>query len=298
MQRLEDLRDQPLVGEVAHRVGEGPMRPCLFHQHAHTAYYLTLDALRNFERSDAVGPGPFVVPAVAFWFMAVESYISTIYKTCSVIAASLEAEGWRQPADRPLRATPKVVEKMTAVKQWLAGTCPPDPPRNRLQEFATFRNALFHDLTEYAPRTTYVHTQFAPRAEKCNQADLIEAVAISMEVFCYFRSIFYGADLTPSISIGVAFEKVDVLANEVIYPAYQEILAAKSLASAAGGTTCRTCPAELRVPLVFHIRTDGPAVHSTMPSDADMLVVDRHANAAFQARPVKDDVFQVPNYTR
>jgi hypothetical protein len=298
VQKLEDLRDQPLVGEVAHRVGEGPIRPFLFHQHAHTAYYLTLDALRNFEQSDAIGSGPFVVPAIAFWFMAVESYISTIYKTCSVIAASLDAEGWRQPAGGPLRATSKVVEKMTAVKKWIGGTCPPDPPHNRLQEFSTFRNALAHDLTEYAPRTTYTHTQFAPRAEKCNQADLIEAVAISLEVFCYFRSIFYRADLMPSISIGVAFEKVDVLAQQVIYPAYREILAAKNLTSATGALKYRTCPAELGVPLQFFIRTDGPTAHSTMPPDADTLIVNRREKAALQARPVKDDVFQIPNYTR
>jgi hypothetical protein len=295
--RLEDLRDQPLVGEVAYRVCNGPLRPLLFHQHAHTAYYLTLDSLRSFEQSDAVGPGPFVVPAIAFWFLAVESYVSTLYKTCDVIADSVNRAELRQPADSPLHKTGKVVTKMMAVKEWITGTCPPDPPRNRLQEFTTFRNALFHDLTDYAPKTTYDHTQFAPRAEKCNQADLVEAVAISLEVFCYFRSVFYGADLMPSISLGPTVENLDVLADEVIYPAYQEILASKNLSSTVGSTKSLPCPAELRASLQFLIRSNGAMAHRATPLVAERIV-DQHETAAIQARPTKDDVFHLPSYAR
>jgi hypothetical protein len=76
--------------------------------------------------SDAVGPGPFVVPATVFWFMAVESYISTIYKTCIVIDDMLRAAG-RGPLTGPsLRKTNRVVEKMGAAKDWIAPGCPPD----------------------------------------------------------------------------------------------------------------------------------------------------------------------------
>jgi hypothetical protein len=179
---------------------------------------------------------------------------------------------------------------MMAVKEWITGKCPPDPPRNRLQEFATFRNALFHDLTGYAPKTTYDHTQFAPRAEKCNQADLVEAVAISLEVFCYFRSVFYGADLMPSISLGPTVE----LADEVIYPAYQEILASKNLSSTVGSAKSLLCPAELRASLQFLICSNGAMAHRATPLAAE-LIVDQHETAAIQARPTKDDVFQLPS---
>lgn len=61
--RLEDLRDQPLVGEMAYQIGpDATIRPLLFPHFAHTAYYLTLDALRNFVISDAIGSGPLRGP--------------------------------------------------------------------------------------------------------------------------------------------------------------------------------------------------------------------------------------------
>jgi hypothetical protein len=294
VQALEDLRDQPLIGEVAYRIDELTIRPLLFHHFAHTAYYLTVDALRNFERSEAIGPGPLVVPAITFWFMAAESYISTIYKTCVAISAS----GWGPPAGRPLRDTRKVVQKMTAVKTWIAAECPPSPPHNRLREFATFRNTLLHDLTNHAPRTAYEHTRFAARGEKCNQADLMEALSVSLETFAYFRSIFYGADLMPSISIGVAVEKTDVLASEVLYPAFSDILVAKDLGSAITEPKYASCPAELRVPMQFLIRTEGPTSPRANPRQNEQLIMDEYQDRAIQARPVDEAKFQIPSYTR
>lgn len=211
MADLAEMRDQPLVGEIAFRIGPGDQpRPLLFHDLTNTAYHLTLDALRNFEAMAPVGPGPFVLPAVAFWFMATESYISTLYKACDAIDAGL-GDTHEAPAGERLRKTRHLAEKAIAVKIWVAADCDPEPPNSRLLEFATFRNALFHDLTGFAPRTEYRHTRFALRAEKCNQIDLIEGIRISLEVFAYFRSTFAGADLMPSIQIGPGFEKVDSL---------------------------------------------------------------------------------------
>jgi hypothetical protein len=297
MQTLEDLRDQPLVGEVAYRVDE-EIRPLLFHDFARTAYYLTVDALRNFEQADAIGPGPFVIPAIAFWFMATESYISTIYKTCVVIDESVRVSGWRPPGQPPLRKTDKIVEKMTAVKAWIAAECPPNPPSKRLHEFATFRNKLFHDLTSHAPRTTYAHTRFAPRAEKCNQADLMEAMTISLETFAYFRSVFQGADLMPSIQLGVAVEKVDVLVDEVIFPTFSKILATKDLRSVVSQSKYESCPAELRTHMQFLIRSEGPTAPRTQTCKKEQLIADEYQDRAVQARPVDETVFHIPNYTR
>ena len=79
MPSLEDLRDEPLVGEVVFQIaGSDLVRPLLFHDAARTAYYLTVDGLRNFEEAEALGPGTLVEPAIAIWYMATESYITTI----------------------------------------------------------------------------------------------------------------------------------------------------------------------------------------------------------------------------
>jgi hypothetical protein len=296
MRALEDLRDQPLVGEVAYRVDETTIRPLLFHDYAWTAYYLTLDALRNFERAPAIGSGPFVVPAIVFWFMAAESYVSTIYKTCMWIDEQLAQHGARSPAGSRLRVTSKIVEKLRAVKDWVAGDCPPDPPSTRLQEFATFRNALLHDLTRPAPKTSYVHSQFAPRAEKCNQADLMEALNIAVETFGYFRWIFAEADLMPSVHIGAAAEKLDALSDEVLHPAFADIVAAKGLTCRVKPTRAEACPAELLVHMQFLIRTDGPTAETE--ASGDRGVADVYQDRAIAARPVADTEFQIPNYVR
>jgi hypothetical protein len=296
MARLEDMRDEPLLAEIMFRIaGAEPKRPLLFHDAARTAYYLTVDALRNFEQEDAVGPGPFVVPGVVFWFMATESYVSTIYKTCAEIAKVMSPK--QSPAGHRLKKTGKIVEKLAAVKEWVVGDCPPGPPQSRLQEFATFRNALFHDLTDTSPKTQYVHTQFAPRSEKCNQVDLFEALRVSLEIFAYFRFLFATADLMPSVLIGLAFEKIDVLAEEVLEPAFAEILAAKGFANLSPHQDRVICPAELRIPLQFLIRTEGPMAPKSASSDPP-LVVDKRLEQAVSDRPVDDDKFQIPNYSR
>ncbi|HEY6550325.1 MAG TPA: hypothetical protein VIY71_03890 [Solirubrobacterales bacterium] len=297
MADLAEMRDEPLVGEVAFRIGPADqLRPLLFHEATNTAYYLTLDALRNFEAMAAVGPGPFVVPAVAFWFMATESYISTIYKTCDAIDAAL-GDTHAAPAGGRLRKTRQLVEKAIAVKAWVAADCDPEPPKSRLLEFATFRNALFHDLTSFAPRTEYRHTRFAPRAEKCNQVDLIEAVRVSLEVFGHFRSIFGSSDLMPSIHLGFGFEKVDALVAEVIEPAFAEILTAKNLEAMPSPDPIRPCPAELRVPLEFFISTQGPLA-PTSEAEGEEAIADRYQAASTRARPIDEDKFRVPDYSR
>lgn len=275
--------------------GDQKPRPLLFHAAANTAYYLTVDALRDFERSEAIGAGPFVVPGIAFWFLATESYISTVYKAATQIDA---ATGDELETHGELRKTDKVVEKLIAVKEWAAGDAEPPAPHKRLQDFATFRNALFHDLTSYdTPRTKYSHTRFSPRAEKCNQVDLFEALRISLEVFEFFRRLFPGADLMPSIQLGPVVAKVDSLAAEVLEPAFAEILEAKELTVRRARSERPVCAAELPVPLQFMICHEG-ATAPTRRRDEEVLTADRLQAEAVRNRPVDDDKFQPPDYWR
>jgi hypothetical protein len=66
----------------------------------------------------------------------------------------------------------------------------------------------------------------------------------------------------PSISLGATVAKLDALAREVLYPAYQDVLAAKGLESAVGPTQHDTCPAELRQIMQFIICHEGPVARS------------------------------------
>jgi hypothetical protein len=293
---LEDLRDEPLIGEVAYRIDETTIHPLLFHDFAHTAYYLTVGALQNFEDADAIGSGPYVVPAIAFWFMALESYISTIYKACLSLENVLLAAGWTLPFGT-ITKTDQIADKTTAVKRWIVSDCAPSEPVSRLREFATFRNKLFHDLTEAAPRTTYSHTFFSPKAEKCNQVDLMEALNVSLETFGYFRHVFAGTDLMPSIMIGATSEKLDVLVDEVVRPTFAEVLIAKGLHSEIKIQLTECCPAELLAGMQFLIRSDGPTA-PCQREEGGASIVSRYMERAIRNRPIDDDKVVLPNYAR
>jgi hypothetical protein len=127
--------------------------------------------------------------------------------------------------------------------------------------------------------------------------DLFEALRVSLDIFEYFRFLFMGADLMPSIPIGMAFAKVNELANEVLEPAYADILDAKGLTTDAVPTSRAVCPAELRIPIQFMIRMEGPMVPART-SDDQSFAIDRHQELALQARPIDGEKFEVPNYFR
>jgi hypothetical protein len=268
----------------------------LFHDHAITAYHLTLEALRNFERIDAVGPGPYTLPAILFWFAATESYISTLYKITSALQLSLDAAQWVAPGTQ-LAVASKVVDKFSAVDAFFTGRRRPELNITRLHEFASFRNCVLHDLTEATPRRQYAHTLFAPRAEKANQLDAIEAMRVGLEVFDYFRYIFRSCDLMPDVLLEHSYERLDILADAVVYPAFAQILHDKGLSThmPLGSPAPARCPVEALVDVELLISTLGPTAGSETSSES--LVDAISARIVEAARP-PENKFGIPNYTR
>jgi len=286
--RLEAFRDCHLVGEsgMVSRLFGGDVIPFLFHDSAITAFYITVDALKAMQESPVIGPTQYGIPAVNMWFLTVESVISTLYKI--VFDDSLSKV--------PLKQTQKILNKVEEIDSYISGgKAAASKMRNQLAEFAAFRNTLFHDLT-YVKRPSYSHTVFAVRAEKMNQVDLMQAVIVAINVFTYYRAAIGGIDLMPKIFINAQHEAVDIMAKEVIFPAFSEILADRNmttdlkleLASEALGF-------ELDIGARMLFSHTGPAFPAQKPTNP--AVVHRFLADAQARRPIDPAIFKVADYS-
>jgi hypothetical protein len=279
-----------------YRYGGSPPHPFLFHESAIAAFYISIDALNRFQEIDAVGGNPYVVPALGLWFLATESYLSTIYKVAEADHALALQGPSSSPSPKP-KTTQKLFEKYTAIEDYF-GVVPPRPkkPRAALGEFATLRNTLFHDLTG-VKKPSFSHTIFPSNVENVNEVDLMQAAMVSIDVFTYFRYLFPKTDLMPSVQVGFAFDKIDRLASEALFPAFHEIVGAKGLATNLGTKLAtNTIAVQAPLPLQILMKTEGP--HAPVSTVGSARVAGRLLGAATDARPVADDEFQVPNYVR
>ncbi len=285
--RLEDYRNQPLVGEMGMicRLFNGDMLPYLFHDITNVAFYMTIDALREMQKAKSIGPTPYGIPSFSMWFVAVESYISTLYKLvfeAGKLTGSVEQ-------------TQMIMEKVSEIDRHISkGLVKSSNLRKRLQEFVTFRNTLLHDLT-YVKQPKYSHTSFAKNAEKMNQVDLFQGILIALDTFTYYRSSITGVDLMPSVFINAQYDKVDKLAVEILFPAFEKILKERELRT----DLCLTLSSEylghtIDVGANMYIAHTGPLY--SKDCDENPFIIHKLLQAAELARPIDPDKFKVPNY--
>lgn len=221
--KLEQYRNQQFVGEIAFKTPyfNGEPLPYLFHDTTNAAVYITIDALNRMQGRETIGGNEYCIPAIGLWFQAMESFVSTFYKIASENA---------RVNGRTIKETKNLLEKFDVVNSYFSNElCERSTLRNRLQDFATFRNAIFHDLTMVNSRTQYAHSLFSPNAEKLNEVDLFQSIVIALHVFAYHKHTFKDLDLMPQIFINHQFESVDVLSDEVLFPAFKDLLARKGL---------------------------------------------------------------------
>ena len=92
-------------------------------------------------------------------------------------------------------------------------------------------------------------------------------------------------------------ENLDVLVEEVLFPAFQEILREKGMTTSlkleVDGATSR---ASARYPLVMAVFHNGPMAPRPVP--AAPRIAQRFMEEAIAARPVDPDKFTIPSYER
>jgi hypothetical protein len=288
--KLEETRGDHHFGDVGYRLEQGDApKPFLFHGYATTAVALTMQGLDQFQTIRSLGANPYVTPGVLFWFHTAESLISTVLKILNDYAA--------RGGESPLTESRKVSDKLTAVQTRME-VDQGEAKRlvNRFTDFTTVRNRLSHDLTtdRQAP---LLHTAFAGEVGQANEVDLLEACAISVSICAHLRAAFAGADLMPSVSIADRFVKADVVAEEVLFPAFDRIVELKGLETDFAPSIDRVpLGTQLLVPFEALISADGPRApldSSETPSAVQDFVTD-----LIESRPLTPDKFQLPNYAR
>ena len=289
--KLEAYRDCHLAGEfgMQSRLFSGDILPFLFHDSTNSAFYMTVDALKAMQDLSVIGPTQYGIPAVNMWFLSVESMISTLYKIVLDDSESIKSRG-------AVRKTQKLLEKAEQIDSYISGEkATPSQMRLKLAEFAAFRNTLFHDLT-YVKRPTYSHTVFAVRAEKMNQVDLMQAIIVAVNTFRYYRGAIRDIDLLPKVFINAQFDAVDLLSEEVLFPAFSEILKSRQMATDLKlEFSTESLGFELDIEARILVRDDGPA----FPNDnhTNPTIVHRFLADARMRRPIDPTTFKVPNYT-
>lgn len=287
---LEDFRNQQLVGECVFMSPyfNGNHLPKLFHDTSIAAFYMTIDALNRMQSHDSIGANDYCIPGVGLWFQATESYLSTIYKLA--VAESTKI-------GRNIRPVKRLMEKFDEINQYFS-TPVSQPLRNQLQEFITFRNIIFHDLT-LTKNTLYSHTLFSPRAEKLNEVDLLQSVKVAVHVFSHYRHLFRDVDLMPQIYINAQYEDLDILANEILYPVFKDILALKGVSTALdlSPNSAHYNSYNYNIQLTPIISYEGPS-YPNKGVTSSPTVVEKYVTKASNSRPIDPTKFKVPNYTR
>jgi hypothetical protein len=283
------------VGRVSYIFDEDPPRPLLWHESANNAFYITLDALNRFQQVDSIGCNPYVIPAIGLWFLATESFVSTLYKIARRDAELDQARVSRIVSRlQPLKLA-KFGDKLAAINEHFShGRAVDRDLALRLGEFAAMRNALFHDLTT-VKKPEFHRTRFTSHVENVNEAHLMQAAVLTIDAFGYFRHLFSTVDLMPSIQIGIAVDKLDVLAREILFPTFRDILTAKGLESDIElNPKAVVSPAKATRFLGIAVKFDGP-MSPKKTADTPRISV-RYVERAIASRPVDDDKFQVHTY--
>jgi hypothetical protein len=290
LRKLEEFRNQPYVGENAFLTPycSGKPLPNLFHNTANGAFYMTIDALNRMQSRESIGGNECCVPAISLWFQSTESYISTLYKI---------AQEESTAKVRTIKETRKILEKFDELNSYLStGTSQAPQLRNRIQEFATFRNILFHDLT-MVKTPQYSHTLFSRNADKLNEVDLFQSLLIAIDTFSYYRHALKGVDLMPQIYINNQFGGLDILAKEILFPSFGDILMKKGLSTKLQlAISLEIFSHEFDVTITPIISYQGPAY--PIKCEVDPKITREYLKKAEEARPISSTHFKVPNYMR
>jgi len=288
--KLEDFRNQQLVGESVFMSDyfNGAHLPFLFHQTSNDAFYMTIDALNRMQNQDSIGTNTYCMPGVGLWFQATESYLSTIYKLA--VAESARTQ-------RSIKKTMKVMQKFDAINRYFSIPTPLSL-KSQLQDFVNFRNGIFHDLT-LTHSNHYSHTLFSLKPEKLNEIDLFQSLLVSVSLFAHYRYLFMDTDLMPQIGINAQFEDLDKLVEEILIPAFKDILEAKGMGTSLDLSlpSSHCSPHSYPIAIKAIISYDGPQ-YTNRVSKTSPSTTHKYYLRASDSRPMDPTKFRLPNYTR
>lgn len=223
--KLEDIRECDIGKTVAWipSLGDGPksMTELTYLGVAQTAFYVSLEQIRMLEISSGrqVSQGSANEVAVGFWFLSLESYINSILR----IACLVTGKDFEEIKKKDFGPRITMIFEILEIDRisFYRGVL------QRLEEFKTYRNELFHDRTNLVG-LEFKKTLFSRNPFYSNQVDVMQAASIAIEVFNKFKNIIPGVDLMPKIMVrkGESFfyQDIGIMYKRVLVPYFQRCL--------------------------------------------------------------------------
>ena len=200
--------------------------PITYHEHSIKAFYLTCQAIERLEKSkEIIDQGNTSLMASGMWFIAIEAFINSLLRIACRITNEDFAQHKTHDLNNRLRQLSQQL-KIDLKPLYTSGIF------QRLEEFKTYRNEIFHDRT-WEHDLVFHKTKFASTPYLANQVDSVQASIIALEIFHAFRHVFKGLDLLPDIFIqkedSFGYIKYDILYERLMRPFFLESLKKHSL---------------------------------------------------------------------
>jgi hypothetical protein len=231
--KLEDLRKDDL-GKISASFpreshAKSPPVSVTYPDYCTKAFYLTCQSIEQLERSKAlVNQGNTTVLAVGMWFISIEAFINALLRiACRILNEDFDDYKKYGVASRlsSLLSMLKVPKESFSTSGCF----------QRLEEFKTFRNEIFHDRT-WEKELTFSKTTFSSVPYLANQVDAVQGATIALEVFHAFRYVYRGLDLMPDVPVqkkdSFGYMKFDVLYETLLRPFFAAVLDKHKLTSA------------------------------------------------------------------
>lgn len=196
MRHLEDFRNNDLANAYFILPGYSNYKMYkTYERYVAKAFYDTFRDISNLENSRTfmIHNGSQTLSSLAFWFLALESYIATLIKICCT-KFQLNFEDYKkQSLTQRVQALIQLLEidKKSFNEFDIIG---------KVHEFSRFRNELFHERVT-GEELEFHKTGFAGLPFLSNQADALQAVLIVLEITRRFQFVFPGVNTMPLIPL-------------------------------------------------------------------------------------------------
>jgi hypothetical protein len=196
--------------------------------HITKAFYTTIQDLGELEdsRNFMIGNGHQTHSSISFWFLGLESFISTLLKICC-LKKDINFLDYKNDNLSSRLTTLLELLEVDKIKFYKTGIL------SKLNELCNFRNELFHD-GNFGTRINFIKTNFSETPFLSNQVDTFQTIIILLEIIQNLRFSIEGIDTTPNVIltnhlIGL-WESLDSVYTEILKPTFEQILKKHNLA--------------------------------------------------------------------
>jgi len=193
-----------------------------YNENAVSAYIETGRNITELETSvDSINNGSNCSPAISGWYLSLASFLNTLLK---VLCIKTQRD-YTKIRSLSLAHQYLLILEISEVEVEVSHD---QELCQKLEDFELLYHNLPYTLFDNEA-INYKKANFSKLPINANQIDVFQSLLIALEVFEKLRFIISGLDLMPNISIitygkNVVYEKLSVLRDKVLTPAFKDIL--------------------------------------------------------------------------